>query len=126
MKIAVIIIRTLMGLMFLLTAIIYFFKLMPPEPEVAGNIKAFNEGVAASGYLMPFIKIVEVLCAILLLIGRYTTLVNVIIFPIVLNIFFFHLFLMPQGLPIAIFLLLGNLFLAYYYRKNYSSLFIVK
>ena len=125
MKIAVIIIRSLMGVLFLFASIAFFLKLVP-EPELQGNIKAFNEGMIASGYLMQFIKITELLCGLAFITGRYNTLASVVIFPVTINIFLYHLILDPKGLPVAIFVLAANLFIAYYYRANYKSLFAAK
>lgn len=125
MKIAVIIVRILMGLMFLFASIVFFFKLFP-QPEMTGAVKVFNDGMKASVYLMPTVKIVELICGIALIIGRFVPLATVLIFPVIINIVLFHAFLAPQNLPLAILLLLGNLFLAYYYRKNYISIFVSK
>lgn len=125
MKIAAIIVRVLMGLLFLFASITYFFKLFP-QPELQGDVKTFNEGIAASHYLMPLIKVIELLCGIAFVSGRFVTLATLVIFPIVVNIFMFHAFLAPEGLPTAIFVLASNLFLAYYYRKNYQTLFEAK
>ena len=47
MKIAIIIIRTLIGLLLLYASISFFLKLAP-EPEVTGNFKAFNVGLVAN------------------------------------------------------------------------------
>lgn len=126
MKIAVIVVRTLMGLMFLFASVVVLFNLMPQPETPPGNLKTFNDGLAASGYLMNFIKITELVCAVAFLSGRYVTLATVIIFPIVLNIVFVHVLLAPEGLLIAILLFLGNLFLAYHHRENYKSLFVAK
>ncbi|MBK0379899.1 DoxX family membrane protein [Mucilaginibacter segetis] len=125
MKIAVIVVRTLMGLLFLFASITYLFKLMP-VPPMEGGVKTFNEGLAAAVYLMPLVKVIELIGGFLLLIGRYNTLVAVVLFPIIINIVLFHAYLSPSGLPAGLFLLLGDLFLAYYYRKNYISLFAAK
>jgi len=125
MKIAAIIIRVLMGLLFLFASVSFLLKLFP-KPELQGDVKLFNEGIDASRYLMPTVKVIELLCAIAFIIGRFVPLATLVIFPIVVNIFLFHAFLSPEGLPVASFVLLGNLFLAYYYRKNYESIFAVK
>jgi len=125
MKIAVTIVRVLMGLMFLFASIAFFFKLMP-QPEISGPMKLFNEGLAASGYFMPFLKVVELICGVLLVAGLFIPLTAIIIFPITIHIFLVHLFMAPEGLPIAIFMLLGNLFIAWYYRKSYAPLFVMK
>lgn len=125
MKIAIIIVRSLMGLLFLFASSVYFLQLVP-QPELKGGVKLFMEGVNATGYLMTFIKITELSCSIAFLTGRFVTLATVVIFPVVLNILLFHTFLEPQGLIVAILLLAGNLFLAYSNRAHYKALFTVK
>lgn len=125
MKIASIIVRILMGLMFAFASIAYFLKLFD-TPEITGNMKIFNDGLAASVYLMPTVKTIELLCAIAFLSGRFVSLATVVIFPIVVNILLVHVFLDPSGLPIAVLLLAGNLFLAYYHRNNYKGLWASK
>jgi len=125
MKIAVIIVRLLLGLMFLFASVVVLFKLMP-QPEPTGEVKVFMEGMAASGYLMTLVKITELICAIAFISGFFVPLAAVVIFPIIVNIFMFHLFLGPEGLPLAILLLLGNLFLAYYYRDRYKAMLKAK
>jgi uncharacterized membrane protein YphA (DoxX/SURF4 family) len=125
MKIAVVIVRILMGLMFAFASIAFFLKLMH-EPEPTGSVKIFTDGIAASVYLMPTVKVFELLCALAFLSGRFVPLASVVIFPIILNILLFHAFLQPEGLPIAILLMLGNLFLAYYYRDKYKAILTSK
>ncbi|MFZ6009726.1 MAG: DoxX family protein [Bacteroidota bacterium] len=125
MKIVIVIIRVLMGLLFLFSSVVVLFNLVP-QPALTGNMKLFNEGVIASGYLMPMIKVIELICALAFLSGRFVPLATVVIFPIVVNIVMVHAFLAPEGLPVAIFLLLGNLFLAYAYRRNYATLMVAK
>lgn len=122
MKIATIIIRTVIGLLLLFASISYFFHLMP-EPEVTGNFKAFNVGLIASVYLMPLAKGIELLCGLSYVSGRYVTLANILILPITLNILFIHYFMAPEGLPIAIALFAGNIFLIYRHWDNYKSVF---
>ncbi|MCC5850479.1 MAG: DoxX family protein [Verrucomicrobia bacterium] len=125
MKIAVIIVRVLMGLLFLFASAVYFLDLAP-TPELEGDMKAFNEGLAAARYLMPLVKTVELLAALALLSGFFLPLAVVVLFPVSVNIFLVHLFLAPEGLPVAIFVLLGNLFLAYACRHHYRGLWGAK
>jgi uncharacterized membrane protein YphA (DoxX/SURF4 family) len=125
MQIAVAIVRTLIGLLFLMASVTYFLNLVP-EPELTGGMKTFSEGLTASGYLMPLVKIIELLCGIAFLSGRFVPLAIVLIAPVVLNILLVNVFLAPEGLPIAIALFAGILFLAYTCRSNYQTLFAVK
>jgi len=124
MKIAVIIVRVLMGLMFAFASIVVLFKLVP-QPEQTGDVKIFMDGVTASVYMMTTIKVIELICAVAFLSGRFVPLAAVVIFPITLNILLFHLFLGPEGLPVAILLMIGNLFLAWHYKDKYKALFKV-
>ncbi len=125
MKTAVLIIRVLMGIIFLFSSIVVLFNLIP-SPEMARTVRIFNEGIAASIYLVPLLKVVELICAIAFLSGRYVPLASVMIFPVTVNIFLFHLFLAIEGLPVAAFLLLGNIFLGYVNRMKYQTLLAVK
>jgi uncharacterized membrane protein YphA (DoxX/SURF4 family) len=125
MKIAVIIVRVLMGLLFLFASIVVLFNLVP-QPELTGNVKTFMDGVNATRYLMPLIKITELLCGIAFIAGRFVPLATVVIAPIIVNIFLFHAFVDTSGLPVAIFLVLANIFLAYAYRDKFKPLLEAK
>jgi hypothetical protein len=90
------------------------------------NAQLFVTGLVASGYLMPFIKVVETICAIAFLTNRFIPLATVAIFPITINIVLFHLFMAPHGLAIPILIFIGNIFLAYVYRRNYEQVLAVR
>lgn len=122
MKIATLIVRTLMGAIFLCTSISYFLNLNP-EPASTGDFKAFQVGLIASTYLMPLAKTVEFLCGLSFVSGKFTTLANIVIFPVIINILLINYFLRPIDLPIAIAVFAGNLFLIYSHWKNYEGLF---
>ncbi len=123
MKIAVIIVRILLGLLYTMSAIVVLFNLVK-APEPTGAVKEFMEGAIATKYLFPFIKITELVCGLLLISGRFVPLATVMIFPVTLNIFFYHLFVDPG--MVGVIVLAMNLFLAYACRKNYSTLLASK
>ena len=125
MKIAIIIVRLLMGLMFLFASIVVLFNLMP-HPEMKGNAKLFMDGLLATGYFMTLLKCTELVCGLAFVVGRFVPLATVVIFPITLNILLYHVYVAPEGLPVAIPLMLGNLFLAFACRKNYRTLLAAK
>jgi hypothetical protein len=91
-----------------------------------GAMKAFNDGLTASGYFFPLLLGTEFVSGILLLIGRFVPLALVILAPIIINILMVHVFMDPSGLPVAIFLVLASIFLAYYYRKAFAPLLTPK
>jgi uncharacterized membrane protein YphA (DoxX/SURF4 family) len=123
MKITTIVIRTLIGLLLLFASIGFFLKLMP-EPTTTGDFKAFEVGLVASTYLMPLAKSIELLCGLSFVSGRYVTLANILILPITVNIVFINFFLTPEGIPMALFMFFGNLFLIYRHWNNYKSVFV--
>ena len=125
MRIAMIVVRTLMGLLFLFASVSYFLNLVP-KPELSGTVKTFNEGLESVGYFMPLLKTVELLCGLAFVVGRFVPLATILIAPIIVNIFCFHAFVDRTGLPVAIFLVLANGFVAYYYRKSYAELLKAK
>jgi putative oxidoreductase len=121
MKIAMIIVRTLMGLLFLFASIVVLFNLMA-KPEMTGTAKTFTEGLESVGYFMPLLKVTELLCGLAFVTGRFVPLATVVIAPIIVNIFCYHAFVDTSGLPVAILLVLANAFVAYYYRGSYAGL----
>ncbi|HWA33233.1 MAG TPA: DoxX family membrane protein [Cyclobacteriaceae bacterium] len=125
MKITIIIVRSLMGLLFLMSSVGFFLNLFP-QPVLEGNLLTFNKGVEASGYLMTLIKATELIAGIAFLSGRFVRIAAVVIFPVIVNIFMVSLMLAPEGLPVAIFLVLADLFIAFYYRKDYAPMMVAK
>jgi len=122
MKTATFFIRTVIGVLLILVSLAYFFNLMP-DLASTGDFKAFQLGLISSVYLMPLVKTIELLCGISYVTGHYVTLSNIIVLPVSTNILFINFFLNPNGIPLAIFVFLGNLFLIYSYWKNYKPLF---
>jgi len=123
MKIAVIIRRTLMGLWFTFASSVYFLNMIQ-APEMTGPIKTVHEGLAAAPYFMTLLKTVELVCGILLVTGYFVPLALVLLAPVIVNIFFVHATMAPEGLPTAVVVVLIEAFLGYAYRKSYAPLFV--
>jgi hypothetical protein len=113
--------RILLGLIFFVFGLNGFLQFMPqpPIPERAG---AFAGALAATGYMFPLIKGVEVIGGALLLANRFVPLALAIVAPNVVNIVLFHAFLAPGGLGVALFVLALELFTAWSYRDAYASM----
>lgn len=120
MKIAIIIIRVLLGGMFIFASVPVLFNIpMGKMPQMTADQTTFMTGIKVAKYLFPLIKVTELVAGLMLLIGRTAPLATIIIFPITLNIFLYHAFLGPKELPIVGAMLLLNLFLFYAYRQKY-------
>lgn len=118
--------RLLLGLVFFASGITGLLKLVPVPPDLPENLVIFNKGLEASIYFMPFLKMTETVCGLLLLSGSFVPLALVILAPIVLNIVLVHSFMAPSGLPLAIVLGLLMLYLAFFsqpYSPTIKQLF---
>ncbi len=73
-----------------------------PLPKPGAGMQAVMGGLFAAGYLMPTVKILEVVCGVMLLSGKYVTLALCLLAPIVYNILGLHLFVELGGLPVAL------------------------
>jgi hypothetical protein len=99
MKIAGTIARYLLGIIFLVfgaNGFLHFIPL-PPPPGLAGQ---FMGALFASHFLV-VVYLLQLIPGILLLAGRYVALALVLLGPVIVNIFLFHAFLAPEGLPLA-------------------------
>lgn len=117
--------RLFLGLIFTVFGLNGFFNFMPapPLPEPALN---FIMALVGSGYLMTLVKIIEVLCGVALLANFMVPFALVLLAPIVVNIFLFHLVLAPGGALIAILVFTLNGFLLWGYRAHYHRVFETK
>ena len=113
--------RLILGAIFLVFGLNGFFNFMPmPEmPDAAG---AFMGALAATGYMFPLIKMVEIVGGMFLLFGRFVPLALALLAPGIVNIALFHIFLAPAGLPMAGLLVLLALYLAWSFRDAYRPM----
>jgi uncharacterized membrane protein YphA (DoxX/SURF4 family) len=113
--------RILLGIIFFVFGLNGFLRFMPnpPMPAAAG---AFMGGLAATGYMFPLIKSVEVIAGLLLLSNRFVPLALAILAPNVVNILLFHAVLAPGGVVVALFVLALELFTAWSYRDAYAGM----
>lgn len=122
MRIATLIVRILLGLVFTIFGLNGFLHFLPnpPMPAAAGQ---FFGALFATGYMIPLLFATQVIGGILLLIGVFVPFALVILAPVVVNIFFFHLFLDPAEIPFAIVVVIFELFLAWRHRAAFAPLF---
>lgn len=118
--------RILLGLVFTVFGFMGLAGMVQPPPNLPEKLQAFNAGLMATGYFFPFLKLTETICGVLLLSGFFVPLALVVLAPIVLNILLVHLFLEPSGLPIALFVVVLEAYLAFFappYKNTIKQLF---
>jgi len=102
--------RVLLALILVIFGLNKFFNFlpMPPMPEAA---QGFMGALIETVYLMLFVAIIEIILDIFLLLNRYSTLILILIFPVLLNAFLFHLFIDLKGIGGALLTISLNIFL---------------
>jgi putative oxidoreductase len=121
MKTAVVIARTLLGIIFVVFGLNGFLQFLP-QPEMPQAAIAFFGGLAASGFMLPTLFATQLVGGALLLLGM-VPLGVVILAPVIVHIVEFHVFLAPAGLPLAVVVAALALFLAWTHRPAYRLLF---
>ena len=122
MKVATIIARVLLGLIFVVfgsNAFLHFIP-MPPLPQnLAGD---YSRVFLASGYVY-VIGALQVIGGLLLLIGRFVPLGLTILGAIIVNILIFHCLMAPEGIGPGIVVTVLELFLVWRYRAAFAGIF---
>ena len=122
MKIAVLIIRILLGALMVFASLAYFFDLVEAEAPT-GDMLTLMTGIMASKYLMPLVKTVELIAGLSLLSGKFMKVTLLALLPISINIFLIHTVTQVSDIPVAIFVLGANLFLIFAHWNSYKDLF---
>src|ERR1041385_935244 len=115
MKIVIVIVRVLLGLIFVVFGLNAFLQFMPmPPPQgLAGD---FTKALFVSHYFY-VIAVLQIAGGALLLSGWYVPLGLTLLGPVIVNILCFHIFLESKGLPLAIVVSVLALFLLWAYRE---------
>jgi uncharacterized membrane protein YphA (DoxX/SURF4 family) len=122
MKVATVIARVLLGLIFLVfgsNAFLHFIPMGPPPEGLAGE---YLHVFVASGHVYA-IGALQAICGLLLLIGRFVPLSLTILAAIIVNIWLFHILIAPQGFEPAIVVTILELFLVWRYRDAFKGIF---
>ena len=124
MRIAALIARYLLGLIFVVfgaNGFLHFIQ-MPPPSGVAGQFM----GALFVSHVLVVIFLLELIGGILLLVGRYVPLALVLLGPVIVNIVLFHAFMAPSGLPLATVVVILWLLTAWTIRSALAGIFQVK
>jgi len=101
-KVAALITRILLGLMFTifgLNGFIHFLQMPAPANPLAVQYMT----VLTESHYFAFVFLVQLIAGILLLIGRFVPLALALLAPVLANILLYHSLMDPSGLPLGIF-----------------------
>ncbi|MGC2656338.1 MAG: hypothetical protein WA324_00060 [Bryobacteraceae bacterium] len=124
MKVASTIARYLLGLIFLIFGLNGFLNFIPMPPPT-GLAAQFVGALFVSHYTV-VVFLCQLIPAILLLINRYTPLALAILGPVIVNIFCFHAFLAPSGLPLAVIVVILWILTFLSVRSAFAGLFLAR
>ncbi|MBD1392967.1 DoxX family membrane protein [Mucilaginibacter glaciei] len=126
MKTAATIARLILGILFLVFGLDYFFDFVPgivSLPHLTKHADNYLDSLNKAEYFFPILKTIEILGGLGLIINRYTALFIIGLFPVTFNILMFDIFLGPQLLVLGVVMFGLNLFLLFVYQRYYKFLF---
>ena len=119
MEIVIIIVRILLGLLFVVFGLNGWLHFIPLPPR-EGRAAEFIGAMIATGYFN-VILILQVVGGLLVLIGISVPLGLILLGPVIVNILMFHLFMDKKGIGLALFILVLWLFLLWHYRVSFAG-----
>lgn len=115
------IIRILLGLLLLIIGLNKFLHFIP-MPEMHEPAQQFMSALSETGYVLPAVAIIEIVAGIFIIINKYQALALIVMFPVILSAFLFHLFLDKVGIGTAVIALTINIYLLFINKSSYSEL----
>jgi hypothetical protein len=122
MKIAILIARILLGLLFLvfgLNGFLHFIPMTPPA-GLAGQYM----GVLFLSHYVVAVFLLQIIGGALLLANRFLPLALILLGPVLVNILLFHSLMAPEGLPMALFATVLWAILFYSVRRAFAGVLV--
>lgn len=117
------IVRLLMGLMFVVFGLNGFLHFIPqPKEAMPARAMDFATALMNTGYMMPLVMGTQLLVGVLLVLNLFVPLALALIAPIIVGIVTFHVFLAPSGMVIAGIVAVCELYLAWAYRSAFKPM----
>jgi putative oxidoreductase len=111
-----------LGLLFFGLSKLIHFNIMPTH-IYTGEAAIFIDSLSDTGYILKVVGIFEMIIGALLLINKWVPFALLLLAPITVNIFLFHLFLDTPGLIVALVIIVLNAILIYKHWSYYKPLF---
>lgn len=113
------VVSLLFGLMFINGGLNKFLNYIPVPDDMPEAMVKLTEALMSISWLMPLVAVVEIVGGILFIIPKFRALGAVVIFPIMVGILLTHTINEPSGFPMALVLLLVNLWVIFENREKY-------
>ena len=124
MKIAVLISRILLGLIFVFFGVNGYLNFLH-APMPTGQAGQYM-GVMFGSFYMYFVSLVQLVGGVLLLSGQFIPLALVLLGPVLVNILLFHISFLPSGLPPGILSTVLWFIIFFGHRRAFAGIFAQK
>jgi len=123
MKIATLIARILLGLVFLVFGLNGFLNFLNMGPMPTGLAGQFMGALFLSHYYW-VVAVLQIVGGLLLLVNRFVPLALVLLGPVIVNILCYHVFLNHGGAGLAVVITILWLIVFYGKRQYFSGIFV--
>ena len=120
MRVASLICRLLLGVMFVVFGLNGFLHFIPMPPPTGPAAEYFT--VLSSTHYMVLVFLLQLVSGVLLLVNRFVPLALTLLAPVVVNILLFHVLMAPAGLPLALIATVLWIVTAYSVRSAFAGL----
>jgi uncharacterized membrane protein YphA (DoxX/SURF4 family) len=121
MKIATIIARSLLGLIFVVFGLNMFFHFIPIPPPRGALGGDFMKALFLSHFMF-IVAILQIVGGVLCLIGKYVPLGLLLLGPVIVSALLYHILMDPAGLLPALVAGVLGLFVLWAYRMAFAGL----
>lgn len=113
------IVSLLFGLIYINSGLNKLFHYMPMPKDMPEDVLKVMGAFMEIGWLMPLIAVVEIIGGVLVITNRFRALGAIVLFPITVGVLLTHSINIPSGLPVAIVLVLINVWIIIENREKY-------
>ena len=124
MKIAALIARNLLGLMFLVFGLNGFLRFIPQPPPTGLALQYFS--VMSASHIMVAVFLLQIAGGALLLLNRFVPLALVLLGPIIANILLYHALISPKTAAPGLLALTLFLIVLYAVRPAFAGIFAAR
>lgn len=116
------ILSVLFGLLLLNGGLNKFLHYMPVPDDLPEGLTRDNAALLEISWLLPLIGSAELLGGLLILLPRTRALGALVIFPVMVGVLLTHIFVAPEGLPVALVIWGILIWIMYDNRRRYFPL----
>ncbi len=124
MKIAALVARYLLGIMFFVFGLNGFLHFIPQPPPTGLALQYFS--VMSGSHIMSVVFLIQLIGGVLLLAGRFVPLALVLLGPVIANILLYHLTMDIKGIPPGLVAFILWLVVFYSVRSAFAGVFAAR